>query len=108
MVARFSIVLLALVVGLPEGPAGQPASRDNVILITLDGVRAAEIFGGLDVEILRSTLAKDAKLEDQPAYKRFFAATAQERREKLMPFFWRELMARHGNRDMCGAVDIIV
>src|SRR5688572_9391553 len=97
MVARFSILLLALVVGLTDGSAGQPASRDNVILITLDGVRAAEIFGGLDVEILRSTLAKDAKLEDQPAYKRFYAATAQERREKLMPFFWRELMARHGS-----------
>jgi hypothetical protein len=97
MVARFSITLLALVIGLTEGSAGQPAGRDNVILITLDGVRAAEIFGGLDVEILRSTLAKDAKLEDQPAYKRFFAATAQERREKLMPFFWRELMAKHGS-----------
>jgi hypothetical protein len=97
MVARFSILLLALVVALTERSAGQPTGRDNVILITLDGVRAAEIFGGLDVEILRSTLAKDAKLEDQPAYKRFYAATAQERREKLMPFFWRELMARHGS-----------
>jgi hypothetical protein len=97
MVARFSIALLALVVALADGSAGQPAGRDNVILITLDGVRTSEIFGGLDAGIMKSTLAKDAKLEDQPAYKRFYAATAQERREKLMPFFWRELMARHGS-----------
>ena len=97
MAARFSVVLFALVVGLAPTMAGQPPARDNVILITLDGVRAAEIFTGLDATILRSTLAKDAKLEDQPAYKRFYAPTAQERREKLMPFFWRELMARHGS-----------
>ena len=98
MIKRVSLLLIAVVLCGGAPVARQtPAARDNLILITLDGVRAAEIFGGLDVEILRSTLAKDAKLEEAPAYKRFFAATAQERREKLMPFFWRELMARHGS-----------
>ena len=47
--------------------------------------------------ILRSTLAKDARLEDSPAFKRFNGATPEERREKLMPFFWKELMAKHGS-----------
>src|SRR5688572_7051317 len=99
MVARVSVIAVALFVGLvPLSARRQPAAaRDTLILITLDGVRAAELFGGLDAGILRSTLGKDAKLEDSPAFKRFNAATATERREKLMPFFWQELMAKHGS-----------
>src|SRR5262245_35119729 len=99
MVGRFGVLVVALLVGLTPLSAGrQPApTRDNLVLITLDGVRTAEIFGGLDADVFGSTLAKDAKLEDQPAYKRFNGATAQERREKLMPFFWREWMVRDGS-----------
>jgi hypothetical protein len=51
----------------------------------------------LDADILRSTLAKDAKLESHPSYKRFHADTPEARRERLLPFFWRELMAAHGS-----------
>ena len=99
MVARVSVIVIALLAWLaPLSARRQPAAaRDKLILITLDGVRAAEMFGGLDAEILRSTLAKDARLEDSPTFKRFNAATAAERREKLMPFFWKELMAKHGS-----------
>ena len=99
MVARVTVAVLALFVALaPATAARQTAgSQDNLILITLDGVRAAEMFGGLDAGILQSTLARDARLEDSPTYKRFTAATAQERREKVMPFFWKELMAKHGS-----------
>ena len=99
MVARVTVAVLALVLALAPVTAARQtaASQDNLILITFDGVRAAEMFGGLDAEILRSTLAKDARLEDSPTYKRFNAATAQERREKVMPFFWKELMAKHGS-----------
>jgi hypothetical protein len=73
------------------------SSTDSVILVTLDGARIEEMFGGLDVEVLRSTLAKDAPLESDATYKRFFADTPEARRAKLMPFFWGELMARHGS-----------
>ena len=99
MVARVFIVVMALVAWLaPLSARRQPApSRDALILITLDGVRAAEMFGGLNADILRSTLAKDARLEDSAVFKRFNAATAAERREKVMPFFWKELMAKHGS-----------
>ena len=91
MVARVFIVVMALLAWLAPLSAGrQPGPvRDALILITLDGVRAAEMFGGLDADILRSTLAKDARLEDSAAFKRFNAATAVERREKVMPFFWK-------------------
>ncbi len=60
MVARSAVVLIALLAGLAPLSAGrQPApTRDHLVLITLDGVRTSEIFTGLDVEILRSTLGQ--------------------------------------------------
>ena len=94
--SRHCFALFFALLLFPVSPATQssPSSTDTVILITLDGARTEEVFGGLDVDILRSTLAKEAKLEAQPAYKRFHADTPEARREKLMPFFWRELMAQ--------------
>ena len=73
------------------------AGNQNVILITLDGARVEEIFEGLDRAVLTSTLAKGQKIEDHPSYKRFWAETAEERRVKLLPFFWGTLMREHGS-----------
>ena len=71
--------------------------RESVILITLDGARTEEIFGGLDLDVFKSTLREKQLIEDQPAYKRFWADTAAARRERLMPFFWGTLMREHGS-----------
>src|SRR5688572_15832472 len=73
----------------PSSSAQEPAVPDAVILITLDGARHEEVFGGLDVDILRSTLRDKQRLEDSPVYQRFWAPTPEERRRKLLPFFWR-------------------
>ena len=85
-------------------------TRDNLILITIDGARTEEVFGGLDLDVLRSTLGKDAVVEAHPLYQRFHADTPQGRRAKLMPFFWGELMAREGsiagNRRLQSAVSL--
>jgi hypothetical protein len=78
-------------------PAAPPRRAENVVLITLDGVRTQEIFDGLDIDILRSTLRGDARVEEARAYQRYWAATAEARREKLMPFFWATLMKEHGS-----------
>lgn len=66
----------------------------NVILITLDGARNEEVFGGLDLEIFKS-VNKDA--EKSPQYEKFRADTPTARREKLMPFFWGTLIKQHGS-----------
>ncbi len=76
---------------------GAAAADDRVLLITLDGARTEEMFGGLDESILRSTLQPNQTLEDQPIYKRFWAPTPEERRRKLLPFFWGTLMSKHGS-----------
>ena len=83
---------LALLIG-HDRQAAPPA----VVLITLDGARPEEVFGGLDLAVLKSTLSEKQTVENQPVYRRFWAATAEERREKLMPFFWGTLMREHGS-----------
>jgi len=79
--------------------ARQPAAPDrpasHVVLVTIDGARWQDIFGGIDLEILRST-SGDTPVEQTDTYKRFWAATPAERRAKVMPFLWNRLVAQQG------------
>lgn len=88
------VVVLTAAAPLTQAPS---VPAQNVVLITLDGARVEEIFGGLDRAVLQSTLRNNQKAEDQPVYRRFWAETPTARREKLMPFFWGTLMTRHGS-----------
>ncbi len=58
----------------------------NVLVVTMDGLRWQEVFGGLAAELL----TKDAGgVTDAGALEQQYgAATPEGRREKLMPFFW--------------------
>src|SRR5829696_7448353 len=47
---------LALALAVPPIAAQQVAAPDAVVLITLDGARTEEIFAGLDVDVLKTTL----------------------------------------------------
>lgn len=89
---------LTVVPFMPSSAAQAPAPRgDSLLLITLDGARVEEMFGGLDIETLRSTLPKDAAVESHPLVARFGGGTPEIRRRKLMPFFWDVWMTRHGS-----------
>ncbi|MFO0975222.1 MAG: alkaline phosphatase family protein [Planctomycetaceae bacterium] len=65
----------------------------NVLLVTVDGLRWQEVFGGSD----ETLLDKDAGgIKDLDATRqRFHRDAAEERREVLMPFFWK-VLARDG------------
>jgi len=94
---RATLIALCSIPLLFASTAAQPARPRNLILITLDGARAQEIFGGLDVEVLRAGLKKDERLEDTRAYKQYWADTPEARRAKVMPFFWTVWMQAHGS-----------
>jgi hypothetical protein len=98
-VVRILIVaLLCIAIVEPTSDIAEAqAIPPKLILITLDGARIEEMFGGLDVTVLRSTMRQNQKVERQPVYHRFWAETAEQRREKLMPFFWGTLMREHGS-----------
>ena len=85
------------VVGSLVGASGRRRVPGNaVVLITLDGARAEEIFGGLDVEVLKSTLEAEQKVEESPPYQRFWAGHQRRGVAKLLPFFWETLIAEPG------------
>lgn len=76
--------LLICLLGFSCFLSAQPAK--NLILITLDGLRWQEVFGGLD-----SVLAQDDRFHQGNSHQlleRYGAPTAEERRAKLMPFLW--------------------
>ncbi|RYY59047.1 MAG: hypothetical protein EOO12_16595, partial [Chitinophagaceae bacterium] len=77
----------------PDAPSGQ-----NLFVITLDGFRWQELFNGAD-----SALLNDPESTKDAAFTKalFWAPDAQQRRERLMPFFWNVIARQgqlHGNR----------
>ena len=105
----FRCLILGLFLLITLTGASAQNNTKNIILITLDGARAQEIFGGLDLEILKA-ITREGEVEDTALYKKYWAATPEARREKLMPFFWGTLMKRYGsiagNRNLGSAVQL--
>ena len=87
------------------GYGQQPHKTENVILVTFDGYRWQEVFGGLDKKWAITKFVKDAdKLKSQ-----YDAPTPEERRQKLMPFFWNTLVKQGtiiGNRKLKSKMDV--
>ena len=69
----------------------QAASQRYVIVITIDGLRWQEFFGGA----ARDYFKRDKSGSGGQAERRFWRDTPEERRSALMPFVWSTL-ARDG------------
>ncbi len=86
--------------------AQREGRTEKVILITLDGFRWQELYGGADQRLLTDPQF----VEDTLALKNIFgAATSQERREKLLPFFWNVIAKQgqlYGNRTLGNNVNV--
>jgi hypothetical protein len=76
---------------------GEAGAAEHVIVISLDGVRTQEMFGGLDVEILQHVLGPKTKAAEHRVYKAYWRETREARREALMPFLWGTLLKEHGS-----------
>jgi hypothetical protein len=64
---------------------GQSPS-ENIIIISTDGLRWQEVFKGMD-----SAIANNKKFNQGDSdylFKKYWAASDQERRKKLLPFLW--------------------
>src|SRR5262245_59332230 len=70
---------------------GEEVSRrtENVVIVTLDGFRWQELFGGADETLLDKKAGGVRAVDDLK--NRYWRATAEERRLALMPFFWNTL-----------------
>ncbi len=90
------IILLLIIFCALQTTAQQ--KTENVIIITLDGFRWQEVFAGADSVLINH----DKFTEDKKGLQeKFWAATADERRKKLLPFFWNTIALQgqlYGNR----------
>jgi hypothetical protein len=72
---RSAATALALLLGACAAADRGP----SVVLVTIDGVRRQEVFGGADEALIGTA---------KPLRERFWRDTPEERREALLPFLW--------------------
>jgi hypothetical protein len=73
----------------------------KIVIVTLDGFRWKELYRGADSSLLYNREYNPSK-DSLARRKQYWAKTQNERREKLMPFFWQVIARRgqvYGNRD---------
>ena len=90
-----------LATGRAMDSAGASSSEEaRVILVVADGLRWQEVFRGADSLLLFDSEA--VRGDADATRKRYWRATAPERRAALMPFLWSTVVRRgrlYGNRD---------
>ncbi len=72
----------------------------NLVIVTLDGMRWQEVFGGIDTAIVNN---KRFTQDSADVMKTFWSADVSERRKKLFPFLWTTVMQEgrlYGNRTL--------
>jgi len=71
---------------------------ENVVIVTLDGMRWQEVFEGVDEAIMND---KGFTHDKDDVRKKFWDADEEERRKKLFPFLWTTVATQgqlYGNR----------
>jgi len=92
------ITLLLLAITFAFCAVAQSHKTQNIVIVTLDGFRWQELYRGADSALINSKFT-ETKADVR---KKYWAATAEERRKLLMPFFWSTLSSRgqlYGDRD---------
>jgi hypothetical protein len=107
----FACIILAVCLRATEKPVKEKTITSvvspvkNLFVITIDGFRWQEIFTGAD-----SSLINDEQYTPDTSTMKmmYWASTPQERRKKLMPFFWNVLVSKgqvYGNRSFNNKVN---
>jgi hypothetical protein len=107
----FACLILAICLQATEKPVKEKTTPStippvkNLFIITIDGFRWQEIFTGADPSIINN----ERYTPDTSTMKlMYWASTPEERRKKLMPFFWNVLAGKgqvYGNRSFGNKVN---
>jgi len=71
---------------------------ENIVLVTLDGMRWQEVFNGGDSAFMK----QQQQLKDPKLKEKFWRDDLAERRKALLPFFWNTIATKgqlYGNRN---------
>ncbi|MEN7550378.1 sulfatase-like hydrolase/transferase [Rapidithrix thailandica] len=106
MIKQKLLLALALMLTFCKVQAQSSLKTENVILITLDGLRWQELFTGADAKLVGN---KEYVGNPEALKKEFWAGSAKERRQILMPFFWSVIAQKgvlYGNRHFENFVNV--
>ncbi|TDB69020.1 sulfatase-like hydrolase/transferase [Arundinibacter roseus] len=92
MTRKFCFIFLFLGLTNSQVFSQNKLKTENVILVTMDGMRWQEVFGGVDSTLIRT---KKYTPDTSALIRQFWAADPVSRRTKLMPFLW-ELAQNQG------------
>ena len=98
------LVLAIALLGTGPAPAAETKTR-NILLVTIDGLRWQEVFRGADETLMSAEHPAAGGVpagELNALRSTFLAVSPEERRAKLLPFFWGTLVPHgqaFGNRD---------
>jgi hypothetical protein len=82
------------------------SATENLVIVTIDGMRWQEIFGGMDQKLLNDGKYTHGSEELIKAYQE---ENKQREREKLFPFLWKTMAKKgqiYGNRNQGSFVDV--
>ncbi len=85
MTLLYRLVALTILAALVSPAIAR--ETENVVLVTMDGLRWQELFGGADERLMQDVGAEERVRIKQ----RYNAETAEARRMALMPFFWSKI-----------------
>jgi hypothetical protein len=87
---RAAIILLLTSLWLPCSAISEQAAA-NLVLVTLDGVRWQEVFGGIDLKLI-----EDKRYSRRPELLKttYWHEERVARRKELFPFFWSVVAAQ--------------
>jgi hypothetical protein len=92
------LLLMALILGAALQIKAQDYKTNNIVIVTIDGLRWQEVFRGAD-----STLIKSKYTDNKPAVeKQYWTKDEGTRRQILFPFLWSTVVRKgqlYGNRD---------
>src|SRR5687767_7322092 len=89
MSTSFSLRLMLALVAVSFTGRLSSQTTENIVLITVDGLRWQEVFHGAEELLLDKTAG--GVMDTNRTRAAFWRATPAERREALLPFFWSEI-----------------
>lgn len=98
---RFVVLMLWLMVTT----CIQAQKTENVIIVTLDGMRWQEVFSGADKQLLKDNRFTKDTVE---TFNDYWAENVSERRKILFPFLWNTIALQgqlYGNRHLNNKLD---
>ena len=98
---KLGLVFAFLILGYFGDARAQVA--ENLVIVTVDGLRWQELFRGIDQELMGSRSAGVKRKADHQLMQRLWDTSPKIRRSRLFPYFWGQLVSEGvllGNRDL--------